>query len=314
MKNSEKQFLKIHYYFNNDSHSMDALARHKMEKEYLDLFIEIGKTLGCELKLESEARQEGGLIESLSFFVDGFKIGITAAALYFAPTVNKLACYYLTGQYKKDKIEILLQKEKLKQEKLKSYLLENQEIEDREQCIKKLSENPKIRKKLSNFYQEVSKCSKIQKIGYSTNKESETFVQRSEFANFIVEDFDNEYKKAGVTIEIISPVLREARSKWKGVYDGNRIDFTVDDPIFKEDVVNGVHNFQNGSAIICDLKIKEIFDEDNGRILKSMYSVIHVSNVVIGRAIKNKKQKGAGNQKGLFDDLENEDSNNGANL
>lgn len=312
MKNSEKQFLKIHYYFNDDSHSMDALVRHKMEKEYLDLFIEIGKTLGYELKLESEARQEGGLIESLSFFVD-FKIGI-AAALYFAPTFNRLACYYLTGQHKKDKIEIQLQEEKLKQERLKSSLLENQEIEDQEQYIKKLSENPKIRRKLSNFYKEVSKCSKIQKIGYSTNKENETFIQRTEFANFIVEDFDREYKKAGVTIEIISPVLSEAKNKWRGVYGGNKIDFTIDDPIFKEEVVNGMHNFQNGSAIICDLKIKEIFDEDNGCVLKSIYSVICVSNVVIGKTMKNKRQGATSNQKGLFDDLENEDPNNGVKL
>lgn len=62
---NERQIFQIHYYFDDNSHSMNAFVRNNMEKDLLNLISEIGKTLNIEIKIESEAKEEGGLIDIL---------------------------------------------------------------------------------------------------------------------------------------------------------------------------------------------------------------------------------------------------------
>jgi len=69
-----KNRLELHYYFNNDDvHTMDAVIRNKCENEILHILTTISKELNINIKAETEAYKEGGLIELWSFFcsVDG---------------------------------------------------------------------------------------------------------------------------------------------------------------------------------------------------------------------------------------------------
>ncbi|EFR8004528.1 hypothetical protein IIH26_001513, partial [Campylobacter jejuni] len=58
-----KQNFQIHYYFDDNSHSMNAFVRNAMEKDFLNFINEIGNILDIKIKLESQAREEGGLKE-----------------------------------------------------------------------------------------------------------------------------------------------------------------------------------------------------------------------------------------------------------
>ncbi|EAH6535163.1 hypothetical protein JXC12_001645, partial [Campylobacter jejuni] len=55
-----KQNFQIHYYFDDNSHSMNAFVRNAMEKDFLNFINEIGNILDIKIKLESQAREEGG--------------------------------------------------------------------------------------------------------------------------------------------------------------------------------------------------------------------------------------------------------------
>lgn len=59
MKTANK--LELHYYFNDNSHSMDAYIHNKCETEILALIREVSIALEIEIKLDSEALKEGGL-------------------------------------------------------------------------------------------------------------------------------------------------------------------------------------------------------------------------------------------------------------
>ena len=63
--NTEK--LELHYFFNDDSHSIDAVVRHKCETEILALIGEISQYLKVDLEIEVEPYGEGG-------FIDRYKI------------------------------------------------------------------------------------------------------------------------------------------------------------------------------------------------------------------------------------------------
>ncbi|EAI1989630.1 TPA: hypothetical protein SBB91_001728, partial [Campylobacter jejuni] len=54
-----KQNFQIHYYFDDNSHSMNAFVRNAMEKDFLNFINEIGNILDIKIKLESQAREEG---------------------------------------------------------------------------------------------------------------------------------------------------------------------------------------------------------------------------------------------------------------
>ncbi|EAI7825586.1 hypothetical protein CNX21_08260, partial [Campylobacter jejuni] len=55
-----KQNFQIHYYFDDNSHSMNAFVRNAMEKDFLNFINEVGNILDIKIKLESQAREEGG--------------------------------------------------------------------------------------------------------------------------------------------------------------------------------------------------------------------------------------------------------------
>ena len=59
--------IELHYYFNNDSHTMDAIIRHECEKELLSIYKEVIDMLDINVKIESEAFSEGGLKEVWKF-------------------------------------------------------------------------------------------------------------------------------------------------------------------------------------------------------------------------------------------------------
>lgn len=59
--------LEFHYFFKNESHTIDSILRNECEKEILYIYKEIASTLGLQLNLETLPSEEGGFKETWKF-------------------------------------------------------------------------------------------------------------------------------------------------------------------------------------------------------------------------------------------------------
>ena len=254
MKNTIQKF-ELHYYLKDNSHAMNAFVRNKAEKDFLEAVKRIGELLDSELKIETEAYQEGGLVETL--ILSGFIID--RVLNYLSPALNNIITHYATRDTQIESLE-----QKIKEETLKNLELDNQqkELDIEEQIDKKLNDKL-VQKYISNFYKKIDAYEKVEKIGYRSLEadEDEYIVERKDFKSFILHDDITISEDDDAMIEIISPVLKEGKYNWRGRYKNEKIDFSMADSKFKQEVIEGKHKFSNGSLINCYLEIKITFDE-----------------------------------------------------
>ena len=251
MNNSLIQKFELHYYLKDNSHSMNAFVRNKAEKDFLEAIKRIGGLLDSELKIETEAYQEGGLIEILAI--------VLPTLHYLSPALNDIITHYATRDTQAETLD-----KKIKEATLQNLELDNQQktLEIEEQIEKKLNDKL-VQKYISNFYKKIDAYEKVEKIGYRNleNDEDEYIVERKDFKNFILHDDTTMSEDDDAMIEIISPVLKEGKYNWRGRYKNEKIDFSMADSKFKQEVIEGKHKFSNGSLINCHLEIKVTFDE-----------------------------------------------------
>jgi hypothetical protein len=276
--------LELHYYFDvsDNSHTMNAFVRNRCEFELLQIYTELQKELELDVKIETEAFEEGGLIEVWTFLADN-AIQITLLLTALSQVVSRIPL-------KKSKLEEKDLKLSIEERKLniKALKKELKGKEPEQITIQNLNliidSNPKILKHLSNYYKQLYNYPKVKKISTTklsvikTKVEESKFIARTEFDKFVIEsdELKSEIDETA-TIEIISPVLKKGKYKWKGVYGkiGEAVDFYMKDKIFKQSVIAEGIEFKNGTFIDCILeksrKINEI-----GEIYTSAYSVLTV--------------------------------------
>lgn len=151
--------------------------------------------------------------------------------------------------------------------------------------MQRLKDSHILKRMASNFYKKAENYKKIEKIGYEVDGIDEVIVLRSEFKSFIIRDNKDIKLIEEAKIEVISPVLKEGNYKWKGLYDKEKIDFSMGDFSFKTDIINQKYNFYNGTSIVCQLEIHKTFD-DFGNETKRSYSVKKVCRVELDDDIK----------------------------
>jgi hypothetical protein len=278
--------LEIHYFFSEDdkSHSMDAFTRNKCEHELLQIINEIAKELDFKVKIETEAYGEGGLTELWSFLAsDNGQLTIILSIITIALSRIPLR----KTKLEKEDLQLSIEERKLNIELLKKEL-ESKGIPENKINIEKvillLNNNYKIIKHKSNFYKQLYKYPKVKKISttkLNKNKEKTeepTFVERKDFDKFILEsDNLDTIPDDNATIEIISPVLKKGKFKWRGIYHklGSVIEFSMKDKEFKDNVVEDGIPFKNGTFIECVLEIERKID-DLGNVFNSNFSVLTV--------------------------------------
>ena len=265
MKEQEKfesQFI-IHYYLNDDSHSMNAFVRNAMEKDFLSIVNTIGSSLNLKIELESRAAKEGGFIEILNI-IEVHPVLSTIIVSSAGYAIKRFLEYLLTGAYKKNKLE----NEKLELEILK-LKKESAGVDDNQL-------EQKLARPISNYYAKIEKYEKIRAVGFGNEVNNEYIVQRDEFRDFILIDDKEEEVDDDANIEIISPVLKEGRYKWRGIYKNESIDFSMGDSKFKNDIIDGRYDFGNGSFINCQLFITKTYDEFGNECKNRSYRVAKV--------------------------------------
>lgn len=285
--------LELHYYFDDgdDSHTMNAFVRNRCEFELLQIYTELQKELELDVKIETEAFEEGGLTELWTFLADN-AIQITLLLNALSQVISRVPLR--KSKLEKKDLELSIEERKLNIKALKRELKEKvpeQIIIQNLNLI--IDSNPKILKHLSNYFKQLYNYPKVKRISttiLSSNKtkvEEPRFISRTDFDKFIIESDELESEiDENATIEIISPVLKKGKYKWKGIYGkiGEAVDFYMKDRIFKQSVIAEGIEFKNGTFIDCILeksrKINEI-----GEIYTSAYSVLtvlkkHYENIV----------------------------------
>ena len=265
MKGQEKfesQFI-IHYYLNDDLHSMNAFVRNAMEKDFLSIVNTISSSLNLKIELESRAAKEGGFIEILDI-IEAYPVSSTIIVSSAGYAIKRFLEYLLTGTYKKNKLE----NEKLELEILK-LKKESAGVDDNQL-------EQKLARPISNYYAKIEKYEKIRAVGFGNEVNNEYVVQRDEFGDFILIDDKEEEVDDDANIEIISPVLKEGRYKWRGIYKNESIDFSMGDSKFKNDIIDGRYDFGNGSFINCQLFITKTYDEFGNECKNRSYRVAKV--------------------------------------
>jgi len=276
------QKLELHYFFTDNSHSMDATVRNECEKELLALFRECSIILGVDFKIESEAFSEGGLKEIWKF------LGSTQVATALVILTIILSRYPPSDSAKEiaeqQLLELQIEEAKLNIKKIRFQLkdLEKESpdtTEKIEEIAKAVAKSAKVIVRRSNFYEKIIKYDKVKSLSYTQlNIQNEAIaeehrVQRNNFHRFIIH---SRVLKPEISddaeIEIIAPVLREGNYKWKGVYNDEPISFSMTDSRFRYQVLSKEISFQNGASILCVLETHRKLDEV-GNIVITGYSV-----------------------------------------
>jgi len=298
---STANLFELHYYFNNDSHLIDASLRNKCEGEVLAILYEAASILAIDASLYSSIPSEGG-------FRDFWKamgknnnqitilLVIATIVLSRVPTTDP-EMEALEKEIKK----LTIEEKKLNIEKLKLELEDKAVSEVDKNIINKaakvIDKNLKVVKRRSNLYSLLSNEHTIDKVGFTLSDSNsgnyfsdERQILRENFTKFIIRsDTLRADVDENAIIEIISPVLKEGRFKWKGVYEDAVISFDMNDADFKEDVLLENIGFKHGSCIRCVLRKSREIDEI-GEVKVTGYAVTIVVEAIEGDDVHKTKQ------------------------
>lgn len=299
--------LQLHYWFSDKTHSMDALVHNKCERELLEITKTIASMCGVSVKMETEPSGKGGLKSWLTITAKSPKktpsakitlVTTLIAASMVTPNSASIGHIIeeLMDKSMADKELNAVQKEQLRSDI--AYL--KSEISTK---LSVLDQSSVLKKRRSNFYDLLRKYPKVKSISVVMTDDSkkpiteEQVVARDDFKTFIISsDQLAPLILENAIIEIISPVLIPGRHKWKGVYNGLPISFSMKSDEFMAMVQSGKVEFKSGSTINCTLEIeKKITGVGIEKI--TGYTIIHVvsyfenGKTVDTTEVKQNKQK-----------------------
>jgi hypothetical protein len=272
--------LQLHYFFSDDSHGFDAVVRNECEKELLNLYHDVAKTLDFKLLVQSEPPKDGGFIELWKFLganPNQVTLIVSAIAIILSrvPVENK--------KLTKLQIENLKLDNELKQRELHALKLKSKhESEIDDELIKKVVEllliNYKITWRRSNFYKKIAEYKRVYKISNQRLLNGELIgnvreIPQSEFSNYVLSSDElpkNEIE--GAVIDLISPVLKSGNFSWKGFYNNEILNFQMIDPDFKLKVQHGQIPLNN-KVILNTILVQDQKIDENGDIKVTKCSV-----------------------------------------
>ncbi|MFC0186170.1 hypothetical protein ACFFJX_28550 [Pseudarcicella hirudinis] len=103
--------LELHYYLDDNSHSMNAIVKNKSEAELIKLFFEVSNLLDLDITLEFEALKEGGIKDIIKYFKK--KKNKQALMIFFGTIISNVLINITSDYFIKDKeLEELNKEEK----------------------------------------------------------------------------------------------------------------------------------------------------------------------------------------------------------
>ncbi len=310
--------VELHYYFADESHSMNAAIRNKCELNLLGILKEISTILNGRIQVETEAYTEGGLVERYLLRSKSEYVWSVAVALFHYVLPLEVDIERVVSEEDKDATKKAI--DNLRRE-IRGYEREEEGVKvDMESAAALIASNLKIIKLKSNFYRQIANSEKVTKLAVQQLKLDNTpmgkpaVVSRKKFDTYmLVADTLKPETDEQAIIEIISPVLKVGNYKWKGIYlaTGRTISFSMKDEDFKNEVINQGTLFKNGTRIECVLDSTRKMSEF-GEVTVTGYSVSVVVRkiddeasveVAHSKPVKKKKEEKEMQQLDLFGSL-----------
>lgn len=273
--------LELRYYFNDKSSYMDAMIKHRCEKEVLNILRTLGDMLDVKMTVYSEHyTSDEGFKEIWS--VAGENSRSISVVLNLFMQIFTRPSLMVGGQPIVDRT--LTDDEKMQKEI--AFLRHNLRLKNpgalvSHELIELLASMPKFCKCKSNFYEALRGYPKatrftLRELNENNRSRSGSLeVKREQFDYYILRSDElPPVKDNRATIEIISPVLKDARYRWKGIYNkgGETIDFYMCDEDFKKDMYDEKVTFKSGMCIDCVLEIDRKMSE-LGEVINVSYTV-----------------------------------------
>jgi len=133
-------------------------------------------------------------------------------------------------------------------------------------AIAYLSVEPRFNVRRSNFYKTLLPYDKVTAFGMGVKvaktSPDEVVVNKRDFNKYVLTtDKLEPVVVEEAVIHITAPVIDGSNVKWKGILEGEPINFAMKDEAFKNMVVRREVSFQNGNAIRCRLLVERKLDE-----------------------------------------------------
>ncbi len=318
----ENNAFELHYWFDDETHRMDALLQNKCEAEILGFIKTVATELGQDVIIETEPLVEGGLRRWFKLTPKGKVKNTDITASVITSVVTELIVTTIAGK-KVNEVEVPLgkttKKKALKEgvQVVGNTVDNNGERDILEEILqeKQLNKNSVLLKRRSNFYEYLAKYKKLTKVSFAIQndrKESqseEQSVEKSLFSRYILTSNKLEpLEIEGAEVEIVSPVLKKGNYKWRGIYNGTSSLFGMKSNEFKAMVQSGTVEFKNGTSIKCLLEVKrkinsegvEVVTERNILSVNEYYNNDLTVQTVVEAKKKAKKPSANPQQLGLF--------------
>lgn len=196
--------LELHYWLNDDSHTMDAYVHNECESEFLSLIKEVAATFNLQITVETEALATGGVrrwfkviskTENRKAIITTALITTLIASILSTPitsTISEVTKHVVDSFFEDPELKEL-EKEKMKLE------IQNLKLEV-EYKKQKLNTSKKVLKRKSNFFEKIDKYPKIQQVSIIVENvekvpiDKEILVKRENFQNYILasDELDDE--------------------------------------------------------------------------------------------------------------------------
>lgn len=273
--------LQFHYYFDDESHSINSIVRNECEKEILYIIKEISNSLGVEMEIETLPTEEGGFKEKWKVLGKNSAqitliISIALGVLSRFPVENE---ELTTLQIENLKLDNEIKKKEL--DKLNLNELQEDSVLDQKivsDSVNIVNKNYKISWRKSNLYKKLNNYPKVEFIDIIRLKDNEPVgiprtVNRNQFAKFILRTDDlPQLELERVTIDVATPAIKR-NFRWKGFYNQKLITFLMEDNDFNNKVFNGDMHFSNRYSIEVQMTQERKINNDGDVVVKD--SIVH---------------------------------------
>jgi hypothetical protein len=301
MTHEDTTTLLIHYYFNDDSHSMNAFIKNKADQKLFLILQEMSDVFNLDFEFEVTAIHEGGIKDLIKIkpgkktkkFLK--KYGLTTYTIV-GTVLGTLLIHEITTddeyqELKKQDLKLEIQKKQLEVEKLQNEKALGKEINDIpvfsiEEMVEFLFAYDKIKNIRSDYYIELQKIDKLNGISNDVLNDSNQpmnlgkYVSKEKFNDLII--YDREIEPLiydDIKIDIISPVLNQGNYKWRGVIHGYQKSFNMKDKEFKKLILQHKITFETGTSIMCKLIVRQKVN-NHGKIETIEHNVFNVRQVL----------------------------------
>lgn len=287
--------LQFHYFFKDNSHSINSILRNECEKEILYIFREVSETLGLQLNLETLPAEEGGFKETWKFIGKNsvqitLIVSVAAVVISRFPVENK--------ELNKLQIENLKLDNEIKRKELEKlnldFLQEDKELNQQTiiDSVELVNKNYKISWRKSNLYKKLNNYQKIDSVEVLRHQEEKPVgnprkIPRREFSKFILRtDELPKLELENAIIDVISPAIKRGKFRWKGFYNNEIVNFLMEDYEFKSQVLKGGIHFSNKFSIEVEMSQDRKINHDGNIITTN--SIVHkvIASVEDGNRIE----------------------------